>query len=252
MLSIILSGCNGRMGQAVSNLVAQDEGAIIAAGFDLNAVKLFDYPVYADPLEYGGTADVIIDFSVPDSLENLLDFAQETNIPVIICTTGHTNEQLAMIKSASEIIAIFKSGNMSLGINLLTELIKKAGKILGSSFDIEIIEKHHNQKIDAPSGTALMLYHALDETLPYETKPVYDRHEARHKRGKSEIGMHSVRGGTIVGEHEVIFAGHHEVIEIKHSALSREVFASGALKAAYFLKGKPAGMYDMSNVVAVE
>jgi len=250
MLNIILSGCNGRMGQVVSKLALEDENTKIAAGFDVNAVKNFDYPVYADPLEFGGSADVIIDFSNPAALDGLLSFALDKKIPLVICTTGHSDTQLKKLDEASKNIAVFKSGNMSLGISLLSDLIKRAALVLGGGFDVEIIEKHHNQKIDAPSGTALMLYDAVKSALLYETKPVYDRHEVRQKRGKTEVGIHTVRGGTIVGEHEVLFAGHHEVIEIKHSALSREVFAAGAMKAAYFMKGRAPGMYDMNDVVA--
>ena len=223
----------------------------IIAGFDLNAVKLSDFPVYADPFEFSGKADVVIDFSNAGLTEHLLDYCLGTGTPVVICTTGQSPEQIAKIGAAATKIPVFRSGNMSVGINLMMDLLKKCGAVLGDGYDVEIIEKHHNQKLDAPSGTALMLADAVSSALPYEPEYVYDRHERREKRPAHEIGIHAVRGGTIVGEHSVLFCGRDEIIEIKHSALSREVFAVGAVDAAAFLAAQTApGMYDMSHVIA--
>jgi len=251
MPKIIISGCNGKMGQTITRLCAQREDITISAGFDTNALKLSDYPVYADPMEFSGEADVIIDFSNSSSLDNLLKYCTFRKIPCVLCTTGYSDKQLLQIKSASDCIPIFRSGNMSLGINLLTGLVKKAAAVLGDSFDVEIIERHHRTKVDAPSGTALMLADAVASALPHESEYVYDRHGVRQKRGKNEIGISSIRGGTIVGEHEVIFAGTDEVIEFKHTAYSRDVFACGAISAALFLADiKAPGLYDMNDVLA--
>ncbi|MGI5984625.1 MAG: 4-hydroxy-tetrahydrodipicolinate reductase [Clostridiales bacterium] len=251
MPKIIISGCNGRMGQAITRLCAERENVTIVAGFDVNAVKLSNYPVYADPMEYSGEADAVIDFSNPASLKNLLDYCTARNIPCILCTTGYSDEQLVQISHASESIPVFRSGNMSLGINLLTGLIKKAASVLGENYDVEVVERHHRTKIDAPSGTALMLAEAAASSLPYESEYIYDRHSVRQKRAKNEIGISSIRGGTIVGEHEVIFAGTDEVIEFKHTAYSRDVFANGAIAAAVFLASiKTPGMYDMNDVLS--
>lgn len=248
MIKIIMNGCNGKMGQVITRLVADDSECEIVAGFDVNTSVENAYPVYSDPNEYDGPADVVIDFSHPSCLTGLLDYCKRRRLPVILCTTGFTPEQKEF-KAASSEIPVFFSANMSLGINLLIALAKTATKLLEGSFDIEIIEKHHNQKIDAPSGTALAIADAIDETLSYPAEYVYDRHSVRRKRGKHEIGLHAVRGGTIVGEHEVLFAGTDEVIELKHSAHSKEVFAVGAVKAAKFIVTKPAGMYDMNDLI---
>lgn len=249
MPKIIVSGCNGKMGQVVTRLCAERDITIVA-GFDKNAVKFSDYPVYADPLEYGGTADAVIDFSNPSSLGNLLNYCTNHNVPCILCTTGYSDVQLVQIKDVSRLIPVFRSGNMSLGINLLTGLVKKAAAVLGDTFDVEIIERHHRTKVDAPSGTAIMLADAAASALPHDSEYVYDRHSVRQKRGHNEIGISSVRGGTIVGEHEVVFAGTDEVIELKHTAYSRDVFANGAISAAIFLSGiKTPGMYDMNDVL---
>ena len=251
MPKIIISGCNGRMGQTVARLCADKENITIVAGFDQNAAKLSSYPVYADPLEFSGEADVLIDFSNPSSLDNLLDYCTFRKIPCVLCTTGYSDEDLVHILHTSETIPVFRSGNMSLGINLLTGLIKKAAAVLGENYDVEVIERHHRMKVDAPSGTALMLADAAASALPYESEYIYDRHDVRQKRGKNEIGISSVRGGTIVGEHEVIFAGTDEVIEFKHTAYSRDVFANGAIAAAVYLAEVTApGMYDMNDVLA--
>ena len=253
MLKIGLCGCNGRMGKVITDSVSKKENMQIVAGFDAYTEKLADYPVYADPHEFTGACDVIIDFSNVSSLDMLLDYCVKTKTPVIFCTTGYDKEQLAKIREASAVIPVFRSGNMSIGINLMMDLLRKAATVLGDGYDVEITEKHHNQKLDAPSGTALMLADAVSEALPYDAEYVYDRHERRMKRPQNEIGIHSVRGGTIVGEHEVLFAGRDELIEIRHVALSREVFAVGAVDAAAFLgTQKQPGMYDMSDVIAAK
>ena len=249
MTNIILCGCSGRMGEAISRLASTQNDVRIVAGVDVNNSSASDYPVYQSITEFPGKADVIIDFSHHRALPSLIEYAKLTSTPLIVCTTGHTEDELAIMKDASNEIAIFRSGNMSIGINLLAELCKKAASILGESFDVEIIEKHHNQKLDAPSGTALMLADAASEARQ-SSEYVYDRHTERRPRSSDEIGIHSVRGGTIVGEHEVIFAGKDEVITISHSAASREIFAAGALRAATFMKDKKAGLYDMSALIA--
>ena len=244
-----MNGCNGKMGQVITRLVEQDSNCEIVAGIDVNTAIENTYPVYADQNEFTGDADVVIDFSHPSCLTGLLDYCKKRKLPVILCTTGFTPEQKEEFRAASSEIPVFFSANMSLGINLLIALAKTATKLLEGSFDIEIVERHHNQKIDAPSGTALAIADAIDETLSYPAEYVYDRHSVRRKRGKHEIGLHAVRGGTIVGDHEVIFAGTDEVIELKHSAHSKEVFAVGAVKAAKFIISKPAGMYDMNDLI---
>jgi len=250
MPKIIISGCNGRMGQVVTRMCAE-KGLEVVAGFDKYTAKLSTYPVYADPMEFSGEADVIIDFSNPSSLDALLSYCKRNKMPVVICTTGHSPEQLEAIKAASAEIPVFRSGNMSLGINLMTNLLKKVASVLGDGYDVEILERHHRNKVDAPSGTAIMLANAVNEGLPYEAEYVYERESVRQPRGKHEIGISAIRGGTIVGEHEVIFCGPDEVIEFKHTAHSREVFANGAVSAAKFMAGitKP-GMYDMNDVLA--
>ncbi|NLH00704.1 MAG: 4-hydroxy-tetrahydrodipicolinate reductase [Clostridiales bacterium] len=251
MPKIIISGCNGRMGQAVTRLCAEKENITIVAGFDINAVKLSNYPVYADPMEFRGEADAVIDFSSPSSLDRLLSYCTLRNIPCVLCTTGYSDEQSAHILQASKSIPVFRSGNMSLGINLLTGLIKKAAAVLGENYDVEVVERHHRMKVDAPSGTALMLADAAASALPCKPEYVYDRHNIREKRSKNEIGISSVRGGTIVGEHEVIFAGTDEVIEFRHTAYSRDVFANGAIAAAVYLSEiKTPGIYDMNDVLS--
>lgn len=251
MPKIIISGCNGRMGQTIVRLCADKKDITIVAGFDKNPQKLSYFPVYADPMEYIGEADVIIDFSSPLSLDVLLNYCTRRSIPCVLCTTGYSNEQLVQISHTSESVPVFKSGNMSLGINLLTSLIKKAATVLGEDFDVEVIEKHHRMKLDAPSGTALMLADAAASALPYKADYIYDRQSVRQSRAKNEIGISSVRGGTIVGEHEVIFAGTDEVIEFKHTAYSRDVFANGAISAAKFLATvKEPRIYDMNDVLA--
>lgn len=253
MLKIGLCGCNGRMGKVITDIVAKKENMKIVAGFDAYTTKLADYPVYADPQEFSGACDVIIDFSNPASLDALLTYCKAHKTPIVICTTGHSKEQLDAMRAASAEIPVFRSGNMSIGINLMMDLLRKCGAVLGDGYDVEITEKHHNQKLDAPSGTAIMLADAVNEALPYDAEYVYNRHDRREKRPKHEIGMHCIRGGTIVGEHEVLFAGRDELIEIRHVALSREVFAVGAVDAAAYLGSQiQPGMYDMSDVIAAK
>ena len=249
MIKLILSGCNGKMGTVISNLVKNDDSIEIVAGFDINTTAENGYPVYATPDEFKGEADVIIDFSHPSCLEGVLDYAVRTNTAVVVATTGLSEEQKEAMKKASEKTALFFSANMSIGVNLLIELVQQAAKVLEDNFDIEIIEKHHNQKIDAPSGTALAIADAINEVLVAKKEYIYDRHSVRKKRSVSEIGIHTLRGGTIVGEHEVIFAGNNELIEVKHTATSREVFAVGSVKAAKYMVGKPAGFYTMKDLV---
>ena len=248
MTKVIITGCSGKMGASLINVAASREDIEIVGGIDIvepvNAK--FEYAKTFSELKCN--ADVIVDFSNPAVLDSMLEYAVEKNIPVVICTTGYSEEQKKKIFAASEKIAVFYSGNMSLGINLIIELAKKAAAVFGDGFDVEIVEQHHNQKLDAPSGTALMIADAISE-VKTDAEYVYDRHSYRKKRDKKEIGIHSVRGGNIVGEHEVIFAGQDEVLTISHSARSKTVFAVGALNAAVFLKGKAPGMYDMSDLL---
>ena len=248
MVNIILSGCNGRMGQVVTRIVKERDDCCVAAGIDIKDDVQNDYPVFKKLSDFEGCADVLIDFSHPSQLSSVLEYCRRKNIPAVICTTGLTDEQKNELTAAAESTGIFFSANMSIGINLITELAKTAASVL-SGFDIEIVEKHHNQKIDAPSGTALSIADAISEVRTQPTEYVYDRHSVRRKRKESEIGIHAVRGGTIVGEHTVIFAGADEVIEIKHSAASREVFATGAVRAAIYMKDKKKGMYNMSDLI---
>lgn len=249
MTKIIMNGCNGKMGQVISRLVAEDDDAEIVCGVDINTAELNGYPVVKSIEEFDGEADVVIDFSHPSCLTSILTYCKEKKMPVILATTGFTEEQKKEFTEASKEIPLFFSANMSLGINLLISLAKQAAKLLEGNFDIEIVERHHNKKIDAPSGTALAIADAIDETLSYDAEYVYDRHNVRRQRRKTEIGISAVRGGTIVGDHEIIFAGNDEVIELSHHAASKEVFAVGAIKAAKFMKGKPVGMYNMNQLV---
>ncbi len=253
MAGILLSGCNGKMGRAVTLSVAETDGCNITAGIDVFDEVRYGYPVFASPAnilkEIIDNVDVIIDFSNPVALSGLLEFAVKNSIPAVICTTGLNEAQINLIKAAAKKIPVFFSANMSLGVNLVCELAKKATKVLGDAFDIEIVEMHHNQKIDAPSGTALMIADSIKNELNDNIKYEYDRHSKREKRMKKEIGIHAVRGGTITGEHEVIFAGHDEIIKISHSARSKELFATGAINAAKFICGKPAGLYSMTDML---
>lgn len=246
MKKIILCGANGKMGHVIRNIVAADKDCEIVAGIDKNT-EAADFPVYSDFNSIKEEADVIIDFSNPALLNSLLEYSAAKKIPVVIATTGFDDDQKKQIENAATENGVFFTYNMSLGINLLATLAKKAVDVLGNDFDIEIIEKHHNQKIDAPSGTALMLADAICEEIDKPMKYEYDRHSKREKRSKNEIGMHAVRGGTIVGEHEIIFAGRDEIITLSHSARSKEIFAVGAVNAAKYMVGKGAGLYTMKD-----
>ena len=236
------------MGKAVAAAVGNE--VRIVAGVDINAASIdaSDFPIYESITEFSDKADVIVDFSHHSALPSLLDYAKATKTPVVVATTGHTDEELALMREAAKSVAIFHSGNFSIGINLIINLAKQAARTLGADFDIEIIEKHHNKKLDAPSGTALMIANAVADERN-ESEYIYDRHSVRKAREPKEIGIHSVRGGSIVGEHEVIFAGANEIVSISHSAASREIFANGALRAAIYLAGKSAGLYSMTDLI---
>lgn len=249
MLKVILSGCSGKMGSVITDIISEDNEAQIAAGVDPFFKEGLKYPVYPTFNELP-EADVIIDFSNPAALDSILEYSVKNGVALVAATTGYTDAEVEKIKSAAKKIPVFFTFNMSLGINLMTSLVKKATAVLGDSFDIEIIEKHHNQKIDAPSGTAIMLANAVNKALDNRMIYEYDRHSKREKRSKNEIGIHSVRGGTIVGEHEVIFAGNNEVVTLTHQAFSKNVFATGAIKAAKFLSGKKPGLYDMNDLIS--
>lgn len=248
MKKIILCGANGKMGHVIRNIVAADNECEIVAGVDINTEST-DFPIYFEIDSVKESADVIIDFSNPALLNSLLEYSAAKKIPVVIATTGFDDDQKKQIENAATENGVFFTYNMSLGINLLATLAKKAVDVLGNDFDIEIIEKHHNQKIDAPSGTALMLADAICEEIDKPMKYEYDRHSKREKRSKNEIGMHAVRGGTIVGEHEIIFAGRDEIITLSHSARSKEIFAVGAVNAAKYMVGKGAGLYTMKDLI---
>ena len=249
MTRIVVSGCNGKMGHEIVSIVSEASDCQVVAGIDIHTTGNEEFPVFSKAEDVSVDADVLVDFSHPSALSSLLVFGKTRKLPLVLCTTGYSKTQVEELKEASREIPIFYSRNMSLGINLLIELSKKATQVLGRNFDVEIIEKHHNQKIDAPSGTALMLADEISSVMSEEPKYVYDRHSRRMKREKNEIGIHSVRGGTIVGEHDVLFAGHHETITLSHSAQSKEVFVSGAVNADVYLCGKPAGLYDMSDLL---
>ena len=250
MIRVIMNGCNGNMGQVISGLVANDPEVEMVAGIDKFDNKVNPYPVFADIKDCDVEADVIIDFSVASAVDGLLDYCVEKNIPCVLCTTGLSQEQLEKIAEYSKKVAILKSANMSLGINLLLKMVKEAAALLApAGFDMEIVEKHHNQKVDAPSGTALALANSINEEFDNAYEYVYDRSCKREKRSDKEIGISAVRGGSIVGEHDVIFAGADEVITFSHTAYSKAIFGKGAVQAAKFLAGQKPGMYDMSYVV---
>ena len=250
MTRVIMHGCNGRMGQMITGIVANDPDVDIVAGVDVSDHIQNNYPVYKSISECDAQADVIIDFANASAVDVLLEYAAGRQIPVVLCTTGLSEAQLEHMKQASTKVAILKSANMSLGINTIMKLLKEITPLFAESgFDIEIVEKHHNQKLDAPSGTALALADSVNEALDNEYEYVYDRSNRREKRPKKEIGISAVRGGSIVGDHDVIFAGMDEVITISHTAYSRAVFGKGAVAAAKFLAGKGPGMCDMSDVI---
>lgn len=250
MVRAIMHGCNGHMGQVITNLIREDAGIEIVAGIDLVDCRDNGYPVFTNIWDCNVEADAIIDFASAKATDELLKFSVERQIPVVLCTTGLTEEQLHAVEEASEKVAVLKSANMSLGINMLMKLLQDATKILApAGFDIEIVEKHHNRKLDAPSGTALALADSINEVLDNEYAYKFDRSQDHQKREKKEIGISAVRGGTIVGDHDVIFAGTDEVITFSHTAYSRAIFGKGAIQAAKFLAGKPAGYYHMSDVI---
>jgi len=250
MVRILLVGCNGKMGKMISSIVDKFEDLSIVAGVDKNTVPSFNYPIFQSISHCDVDIDVILDFSRPDALEEIATYAVKNQKPVIFCTTGYSVEQVAMIKGLKEYIPIFRSANMSIGVNVINNVLKNLSNLLYKDFDIEIIEKHHNQKVDAPSGTALLLANTIKDAIEEETVLVHGR-EGISKRHHKEIGIHAIRGGNIIGDHEVIFAGQGEVIEIKHSAISREVFAVGALRACSFIYGKEKGLYSMDDIVRI-
>lgn len=251
MIRAIMHGCNGKMGQVISDLAAQDDGIRIVAGIDPHTEAKNDYPVFAAIGDCDVEADVVIDFAAAAAADDLIAFCAAKKLPLVLCTTGLSEAQIEKVRNAAKETAILRSANMSLGINTLLRLLSQAAPLLAEAgFDIEIVEKHHNQKVDAPSGTALALADSINGSLGGSYSYTYDRSHTREKRSEKEIGISAVRGGTIVGDHEVIFAGTDEVIEFRHTAYSKAIFAKGAVQAAKFLAGKPAGLYDMSDVIA--
>ncbi len=251
MTKIIMSGCNGAMGTMISSIVAQDPEAEIVAGIDIVDDGTKSYPIFSSIKDCDVEADALIDFSTPKILDDLLAYCEEKKLPAVLCTTGYDEEQLAKIEKAVDKFAVLKSANMSLGVNTLLRLLQEAAKVFApEGFDIEIVEKHHNQKVDAPSGTALALADSINEAMDGQYEYVYDRSQKREKRDKKELGISAVRGGTIVGDHDVIFAGTDEVITFSHTAYSKAVFAKGAVAAAKFLKGKTEGRFEMADVIA--
>ncbi len=253
MVRILLHGANGAMGRAVTDIVKGTDGAEIAAGVDVNTENRYGYPVYESLSAVTEDADVIVDFAAAPAVDGLLRFAEAKKLPLVLCTTGLSEAQSARVRECAGHIAVLRSANMSLGVNLLLKLVQDAAKVLAvSGFDMEIVEKHHNRKLDAPSGTALALADALNNALDDAYYYTYDRHSRHEKRDPKEIGISAVRGGSIVGEHDVIFAGTDEVVTISHSAYSRTVFAKGAVEAALFLAGKPAGLYTMADVIGAQ
>ena len=250
MVKIIMHGCNGHMGQVISGIVEKDPDAEIVAGIDIADQGKNSYPVFTDIDACQVEADAIIDFSSAKATDKLLEYSAARQIPVVLCSTGLSQEQRAKVEETSRKVAVLKSANMSLGINTLLKLVQDAARVLAAAgFDMEIVEKHHRLKLDAPSGTALALADSINEAMDNQYHYVYDRSQKREKRDDKEIGISAVRGGTIVGEHEIIFAGQDEVIEFKHTAYSKAIFGKGAVEAAKFLAGKPAGRYDMSDVI---
>ncbi len=251
MIKILLNGVNGRLGQTLVSDIAETEGMEVAAGVDIApAARQNPFPVYASFDEVAEAADIIIDFSRPAALHALLEYAQSKNIGAVLATTGYTDTDKMMIAKYAGHVPLFYSANMSLGVNLQMALAQKAAKVLSSKFDIEIVEKHHNLKVDSPSGTALALAEAINSATHGDHEFVYGRHDSNQRRQHGEIGIHAVRGGTIVGEHDILFLGPDEVIEINHRALSKQVFSQGALRAAQFIHGKPAALYSMQDIFA--
>lgn len=247
MINILFNGCNGRMGSVIADIVSKKEDCQIICGIDIADKGNYEFPVYTsfEQVPSDIKIDVIIDFSHFSALKGIIDFVESRKIPVVLATTGYSADDMDKIKALSEKVAVFRSANMSIGISLLKNLCQKAAAFLGEDFDIEIVERHHNQKLDAPSGTALAIADAINEADNNKYEYIYDRHSRSAKRSKHEIGISAVRGGNIVGDHEVIFAGNNEILEINHKALSRGIFGEGAVKAALYLWDKPAGMYNM-------
>ena len=245
-----MHGCNGKMGQMITSIIAEDPEVEIVAGIDVSNHIVNTYPVFADIAECDVEADVVIDFCIASAIDGLLDYCTARQIPCVLCTTGLSEAQLVKVEETSKTVAVLKSANMSLGVNMLLKIVKEAAATLApAGFDIEIVEKHHNLKVDAPSGTALALADSINEEFDNAYDYIYDRSQVRQKRSKQEIGISAVRGGTIVGDHDIILAGNDEVVTLSHRAYSKAVFAKGAVQAAKFLKGKPAGRYDMKDVI---
>ncbi|MFO7637599.1 MAG: 4-hydroxy-tetrahydrodipicolinate reductase [Clostridia bacterium] len=248
MLRILLTGCNGKMGRTISSMVFETPNLVISAGVDIQGEGAGGYPVFCSLDACTVPGDVVVDFSHPSAFQDTLSFCMKHGLPLVMATTGLSDAQKVRLEESSRVIPVFYSANMSMGVNLLIRLAKTAARFFGEEFDVEIIEKHHNQKIDAPSGTAVVLAEEINKVLPQKKEYVYDRHSRRERRSKDEIGIHTIRGGTITGEHTVIFAGRNEVVELTHQAASREVFAAGAIRAAQFIQGKPKGMYSMEDM----
>ncbi len=252
MTKIAICGCCGKMGKVVADTISKRKDCKVVAGIDVFPESYSDFPVYKSIYDCKEQVDVIIDFSHPSALQDMINFAKEKNIAVVIATTGLDDNQIKFIEETSKVIPVFFTYNMSLGVNLLADLATKAAKVLGGDFDVEIVEAHHNQKIDAPSGTAIMLADAVTKGLEGEYHYEYDRHSKRQKRDSKEIGMHAIRGGTIVGEHSIMFAGRDEIITLSHSARSKEIFAVGAVNAAIFLKDKSPALYSMKDLISAQ
>ena len=249
MIKVIVYGSNGKMGQVLSNQIANESDIEIVAGIDRTIDKIENiYPVYSNPYEYKGEADVIIDFSHPSNLEKILEYSSDKKVPLVIATTGFSEEQFNLLLETSKNLPILHSSNMSLGINAISMVLKEISRFLGDNFDIEIIEKHHNKKVDAPSGTAYLLANVINKALDNKKEYIFGREGGNAKRHEKEIGIHAIRGGTIPGEHTVIFAGLDEVIEIKHEALSKNIFAQGAIKATRFIINAKPGFYNMDDI----
>ena len=246
---ILMHGCNGRMGKVISEALSDNENCFVVAGIDINTEEYFSYPVFSSPEECNIEFDVIIDFSTPKALPSLFDFAKRKNKAIVIATTGLSTEQKNSYCELSKSVPVFVSANMSLGINVLISLVKKAALLLHENYDIEITEAHHNKKIDAPSGTALMIADEINKSVNEKYTYTYDRHSIREPRRVDEIGIHAIRGGSIVGDHTVYFAGSEEVLEVTHRARSRNVFAQGAIAAAKFIAFKSPGLYSMEDLV---
>ncbi|MFL0250827.1 4-hydroxy-tetrahydrodipicolinate reductase [Clostridium neuense] len=251
MIKILLNGCGGKMGHAVTNAACGKDDISIVGGIDKFSTEHFSYPLFKTIDEVNVPCDVILDFSRPDSLDSILNYADKIKVPIVLCTTGYSDKQLEKIKAFSKEHAIFRSANMSIGINALNIILKKLSQILYDNYDIEIIEKHHNQKVDSPSGTAILLADTIKNSINDDNISFINGRNGISPKKHNEIGIHAVRGGSIVGEHEILFAGQGETIELKHTAISREVFAVGAIKACIFMADKTSGLYDMGNVLEV-